>query len=66
MIRSGKERKYRRLMGDCLHEFGYEVTDWTKAPKKQKGSATLVPETAPRPGQPAVGAIVPAEPAVAG
>lgn len=66
MIRSGKERKYRRLMGDCLNEFGYEVTDWTKAPRKQKGSATLVPEVAPPAGQPAGGSIASAEPTVAG
>lgn len=41
MIRSGRERKYKRVMGDCMQELGYEVTDWTRAPKKQPGSATL-------------------------
>lgn len=39
MIRSGKERKYKRVMTDCMSEFGYEVTDWTKAPKKRPGTA---------------------------
>ncbi len=39
MIRSGKERKYKRVMTDCMGEFGYEVIDWTKAPKKQQGTA---------------------------
>lgn len=41
LIRSGKERKYKRLMGVCMHEFGYEVAEWAKAPKKQQGTATL-------------------------
>ncbi len=50
MIRSGRERKYKRIMSDCMQEMGYEVTDWTRAPKKQPGSATL--------RQPAVDAVI--------
>lgn len=56
MIRSGKERKYRRLMGNCLHEFGHEVVDWTKAPKRQPGSAIPVPAPAPGPTPPPMAA----------
>lgn len=43
MIRGGKERKYRRSMANCLQEFGYDVVDWSKAPKRQSGTAKLLP-----------------------
>lgn len=33
-IRGGKERKYKRAMGDCLAEFGYPVGTWTKLKKR--------------------------------
>lgn len=52
MIRAGKERKYKRTMTDCMREFGYEVGVWTKAPRKQQGTAIKhdpVAETAPSP-----------------
>lgn len=41
LIRSGRERSYKRNMGLCLHEFGYEVVDWTRMKKKQPAVATL-------------------------
>jgi hypothetical protein len=42
MIRSGRERSYRKHMTTCLGELGYEVVDWTRMKKKQPGTATLV------------------------
>ena len=46
LIRSGHERKYKRTMSACMTEFGYEVTDWTRAPKRQPGTATRRPAAA--------------------
>ncbi|MCT2557984.1 hypothetical protein N0B51_03215 [Tsuneonella sp. YG55] len=42
-IRGGRERSYRKHMTTCMGEMGYEVADWTRAPKKQRGTASLVP-----------------------
>lgn len=48
LIRSGRERSYKRNMGLCLQEFGYEVVDWTRMKKKQPAIATLrSPSAAP-------------------
>ena len=60
LIRSGHERKYKRTMSACMTEFGYEVTDWTRAPKKQPGTATrqpvaAVPAVQPSPPDAAIG-----------
>ena len=41
LIRSGRERKYKAAMTTCMNEFGYDVVEWTRAPKKQPGTATL-------------------------
>jgi len=41
MIRSGRERKYKRIMATCMGELGYEVVDWTRAAKRQPGTAVL-------------------------
>lgn len=41
MIRSGKERKYQRTMTACMGELGYEVIDWSRAPKRQPGTAVI-------------------------
>lgn len=35
MIRSGKERKYKRAMTACLSEYGYAVDGWTKVHKRE-------------------------------
>lgn len=42
IIRSGREKSYRKHMSACFAELGYEVVDWTRMKKKQKGTATLV------------------------
>ena len=52
MIRSGRERKYKRTMSACMTEFGYEVTDWTRAAKRQPGTATRQPVAADAAVQP--------------
>lgn len=49
MIRSGREKSYRKHMSTCLGELGYEVVDWTRMKKKQPGTATLAAPTAPQP-----------------
>jgi hypothetical protein len=41
MIRSGREKKYRKNMSLCLGELGFDVVDWTRMKKKQPGTATL-------------------------
>lgn len=46
MIRSGRERKYKRVMTSCMQELGYDVVDWTKIPKKQPATAILRPAPA--------------------
>lgn len=43
-IRGGRERGYRKHMTACMDEMGYAVVDWTRAPKKQRGTASLAPE----------------------
>lgn len=43
LIRSGREKKYKRTMATCMNELGYTVVDWTKVPKKQPATATLAP-----------------------
>ncbi len=50
MIRTGREKKYRKNMSLCLGELGYDVVDWTRMKKKQPGTATLA---APAPAEPA-------------
>ena len=47
MIRSGKERKYKRVMVDCLHEYGYDVSDWTRTHKKEPGTAIALAPISP-------------------
>lgn len=50
-IRGGRERGYRKHMTACMDEMGYQVVDWSRAPKKEHGTASLSPETsAPNPG----------------
>lgn len=46
MIRSGREKKYKRTMTACMNELGYTVIDWTKVPKKQPATAILAPSSA--------------------
>jgi hypothetical protein len=41
LIRSGREKSYRKHMSICLGEFGYEVVDWTRVKKKQSATAML-------------------------
>lgn len=43
LIRKGREKGYRKHMTACMGEMGYEVADWTRAPKKQRGTASLAP-----------------------
>ncbi|QKG72004.1 hypothetical protein [Erythrobacter mangrovi] len=38
-IRGGKERKYKRAMGNCLAEYGYPVGTWTKLKKRDDAAA---------------------------
>ena len=47
LIRYGRERKYKTAMSACMGELGYDVVQWTRAPKKQPGTAILrsAPET---------------------
>jgi len=53
LIRSGNERRYRRTMTSCMAELGYDVIDWSRAPKRQPGTAVMAdqapvaPELAP-------------------
>jgi hypothetical protein len=42
-IERGREKGYRKHMTACMREMGYEVADWTRAPKKQRGTASLAP-----------------------
>ena len=49
MIRRGREKGYRKHMTTCMGELGYEVADWTRAAKKQRGTASLMPGAAPVP-----------------
>lgn len=66
MIRSGKERKYKRVMADCLHEYGYDVTDWTRTHKKESGTAIALASQAvavPEAGIEPTAAVLPAAPA---
>jgi hypothetical protein len=53
MIRSGREKSYRKHMSTCLGELGYDVVDWTRMKKKQPGTATLAAPTEPAPTEPA-------------
>jgi hypothetical protein len=50
MIRSSREKSYRKHMSLCLGELGYDVVDWARMKKKQPGTATLA---APAPVEPA-------------
>lgn len=52
MIRRGREKGYRKHMTTCMGELGYEVADWTRAAKKQRGTASLVPGAGPVPVAP--------------
>lgn len=66
LIRSGRERKYKRTMATCMNELGYTVIDWTKVPKKQPATAKLAPPpTRTEMGSPAASTVTPA-PALAG
>ena len=38
-IRGGKERKFKRNMGACLGEYGYEVAEWEKLEKRDDSAA---------------------------
>lgn len=39
-------------MTTCMAEMGYEVADWSRAAKKQRGTASLLPGAAPIPVAP--------------
>lgn len=41
MIRSGRERKYKRTMTECMQQLGYDVVAWNRVPRKQPATATL-------------------------
>jgi hypothetical protein len=41
LIRSGREKSYKKHMDTCLIEFGYSVIDWTRVKKKQSATAML-------------------------
>lgn len=34
-IRGGRERKFKRLMSNCLSEYGYNVASWSKLHKRE-------------------------------
>lgn len=38
-IRGGKERKFKRNMAACLGEYGYQVANWEKLPKREDTAA---------------------------
>jgi hypothetical protein len=63
-IRSGRERSYKKHMGQCLGEFGYSVVDWTRVKKKQPATAMLqVPApNVPAPQSGGTEALKPAKP----
>ena len=61
MIRSGRERSYKRHMSTCMQELGYDVIDWTRVAKKQTATATMRPAPAT---EPAIIEPAPAEPAI--
>ncbi len=66
MIRSGKERKYKRVMADCMQEFGYAVVDWSRTHKKEPGTAIALtrPVSVPM-KQPVSPAVAAPEPTIA-
>jgi len=56
MIRTGKERKFKRAMTACLSEYGYAVEGWTKLHKRDDAAniaARTVPVTTPPAIEPA-------------
>lgn len=61
LIRSGRERKYKRTMATCMNELGYTVIDWSKVPKKQPATAKLAPPPIrTEMGSPAASTVTPA------
>jgi hypothetical protein len=42
MIRSGKERKFKRRMEACLGEYGYTVGDWTRIGRRADAAAVAL------------------------
>jgi hypothetical protein len=41
-IRSGKERKFKRRMADCLGEYGYVVTDWSRIDRRADAASVVL------------------------
>jgi hypothetical protein len=52
LIRSGRERSYKRTMTRCMGELGYDVVDWARMKKKTPGTATLAVPASPEPVSP--------------
>lgn len=42
MIRSGKERKFKRRMEACLGEYGYSVADWTRIDRRDDAASVAM------------------------
>ena len=53
IIRSSREKKDKRLMGECLTELGYSPEGWVKA-KRPKKDATFIAPPAATPVDPAI------------
>ena len=52
-IRSGREKKHKVKMSQCLTELGYEPSGWAKAKRPKKGSFNIAEEpTTPSPETP--------------
>lgn len=54
-IRGGRERKFKRAMGDCLTEYGYSVDSWVKLERKADPVAAAGSRVAVRPAPAPVG-----------
>lgn len=52
MIRSGKERKYKRAMASCLAEYGYGVHEWSKVHKRDDAARMTAAAVAAAPAAP--------------
>ena len=54
MIRSGKERKYKRAMDTCLDEYGYGVSRWSTVKKKDDAAKIAAAKASIRPSEAAI------------
>ena len=54
LIRGGKERKYKRVMDDCLTEYGYSVDSWAKVNKKDDAAKIAASKATVQPLEPVV------------